>query len=194
MNYPLARHYQRYEYVIQSGLVTDRNVLDVGCGYGYGTNILAKEAKNVLGIDLSLGHKNNLMSYMECYKPRKAVQLEYMECDIFDFKPNITFDVAVCVEVFEHVPDPVKFIARLAEIAAEVFITTPLARVTAPTRNPEHVNEYTHEDFLAAIETKFVPQRIRFQTGNMNIEDYGIYTGDSMDPEHTVQMVYATRR
>lgn len=193
MNFPLTRHYQRYEYIIQSGIVEGKNVLDVGCGYGYGTMILAKSAKNILGIDPILG-KNAKMAYMECYRPRKAVQIDFMECDIFDFKPNITFDVAVAVEVFEHVPDPVAFIERLAEISEEIFLTTPLAQETAPTRNPEHVNEYTNEDFLSVIETKYTPQLVLFQDGAMNISFSGKYTGDSMEVTHTVQMCHATRK
>lgn len=193
MNYPLSRHYQRYEYIVMSGLASEKNVLDVGCGYGYGTNILAKSAKNVLGLDLLMG-KNAKMAYMECYKPRRAEQLEWMECPIEDFKPNINFDLSVAVEVFEHVPDPKAFIGHLAKISQEIFLTTPLARVTAPTRNPEHVNEYTHEDFLEAIETHFTPQRILFQTADMKIRDYGFYTGDSMEITHTVQMCYAIRK
>lgn len=176
-----------------AALATNKNVLDVGCGYGYGTMILAKSAKNVMGIDLWIG-KNAKMSYMECYNPRAAEQIDFMECPLEDFKPNIAFDLAVAVEVFEHVPDTFKFIDQLSKIAPEIFLTTPLARITAPTRNPEHVNEYTHEDFLKAIETRYTPQRILFQTGNMKIKDYGNYTGDSMDVEHTVQMCYAIRK
>lgn len=43
-------HYQRYLSVQR--LVKDKIVLDAACGEGYGSDILAKYAKKVIGIDL----------------------------------------------------------------------------------------------------------------------------------------------
>lgn len=45
-------HEARYSYVSEH-LKGSESVLDVGCGSGYGSNLLSKHSKNVLGIDIS---------------------------------------------------------------------------------------------------------------------------------------------
>ncbi|HEY1869765.1 MAG TPA: class I SAM-dependent methyltransferase, partial [Chitinophagaceae bacterium] len=43
-------HFHRYHHVLE--LAKDKIVLDIACGEGYGTAILAEKAKKVYGVDI----------------------------------------------------------------------------------------------------------------------------------------------
>lgn len=49
--------------------------------------------------------------------------------DILDFEPGRTFDLVLCTEVFEHIPDPVRAFEKLSKILSpggHVFVSVPL--------------------------------------------------------------------
>ncbi len=45
----IARHFCAYKFASQ--FASQKSILDIGCGEGYGSNLLAHSAKEVLGID-----------------------------------------------------------------------------------------------------------------------------------------------
>src|ERR1043166_1357811 len=49
-NYWFQRHVVAYRYA--AGLVAGKQVLDAGCGEGYGSDLLAASAGDVIGVDL----------------------------------------------------------------------------------------------------------------------------------------------
>jgi len=145
---PFARHYQRYEMGGSLGLYKDKNVIDIGCYDGYGTRIIAKEAHFVWGID----HRDygSFASYKRLLKKQN---MEFIHANFMKSTLNgAKIDVGVAVEIFEHIEDPLKFIERIAGIVDSLFITTPLSDYTKKTPNPEHVLEYSREDFEGTVE------------------------------------------
>lgn len=190
--YPITRHFQRYEYVVRRGWVTQKDVIDVGCGNTQGAFILAEYAKSVLGVDPILkehiqggkAFKMPLLIKEGIFKNNLRVSAESV------FNINDKFNVAVCIEVFEHQMDVDGFLRKLAGLCEYLYITTPLAAVTGPTRNPDHVGEYSNEDFVAALEKHFVIQELLFQRCDMTICNYPVFDGDSFNEFHTVQMAW----
>src|SRR5213082_3394273 len=47
----VALHFKRYEFALPYS--AGRDVLDAGCGVGYGSALLAERARNVVGVDRS---------------------------------------------------------------------------------------------------------------------------------------------
>src|SRR5262249_42469354 len=92
-------HLHRYAFVTQ--FVRDKRVLDLASGEGYGSNLLAKTAKRVVGVDIdepSVQHARN--KYIRA-------NLEFKTGSIMDvpIAGKALFDVAVCFEALEHVDD-----------------------------------------------------------------------------------------
>src|SRR5450631_1439685 len=50
-NTNFQNHFKVYQFLLQ--FVAGKDVLDVGCGTGYGSDYLASAARSVIGIDLS---------------------------------------------------------------------------------------------------------------------------------------------
>ena len=98
------------------------SVIDVGCGTGNLLHELVERAapERVVGIDYTRSGV------------RRAAQLvpggEFLVADIYDLSLDETFDVVLCTEVLEHVPDPagaVQCLLRLCGGSGAIVITVP---------------------------------------------------------------------
>lgn len=77
------------------------SILEIGCGYGRLLRILAKNSKNVIGIDFS---KKMIESSRENLKNLKNVDVILMNADNLSFKDN-SFDYVVCLDAsFGNMP------------------------------------------------------------------------------------------
>jgi len=93
--------FHKMSYELVKDYVKDKVVLDFGCGYGYGTDILKKYAKKVVGVDLS----------SEVIKVARDTYgkdgIEFLVIDQLEKKDLMfqekSFDVVVAFQVLEHV-------------------------------------------------------------------------------------------
>ena len=115
------------ERLLGPGGVYGKQVLDVGCGGGILAEAMARRgAAHVLGIDLAL-------------KPLKVAQLHALEAGVENIEYRevaiealaaaepASFDVATCMEMLEHVPDPasvVRACAALVKPGGQLFFST----------------------------------------------------------------------
>jgi 2-polyprenyl-3-methyl-5-hydroxy-6-metoxy-1,4-benzoquinol methylase len=196
MNFEAARHVQRYEYIAKKGYVINKPVIDFGCGpCGYGSRILTSTALFVYAVDSEMMVGGPTPVYVEHSAGFRPERIQYVKKDIYDIDVSGVSDcVGVAVEVFEHMEDPVKFIDHLAKLCTDVFITTPLASTTGPTRNPKHVAEYSRKDFLKIVGKGFKVLEYACQMSDMRIVRRATPRGDSMNGSHVVQMVWCKRK
>ena len=189
MNFPYIRHYQRYEYVVNSGYVDDRTVVDLGCGVnGVGPFLLTSRAKFVYAVDSAI----DLTKVFGFNDNAHTDRLLVIKGDLFEFEMKV--DVAVAIEVIEHMENVDRFVSHVARICNYAFMTTPLVETTGKTGNPVHVLEYSAEDFDRIVGEKFEILDKVYQHGDLSITKEAKPCGDSFDSNHVVQMVWARSR
>jgi len=148
----LALHLKRYEFARPH--CVDAQVLDAGCGVGYGSAYLAKVAARVVGVDVS-------EEAIEYARHRyRSPNLEFVVGDLLALElADASFDVVCSFETIEHVEDVERYLAEISRVlrADGIFaVSTP--RVDATTRAPEnpfHRVELSRDDFESALRTRF---------------------------------------
>lgn len=97
-----SRHLSILDKVIAAGLQSHHRVLEVGCGIGTVSSLLAGQLKEgeVLAVDIS---PESIEKARLLWKNQKNLKFEVS--DMSDFhKPNQTFDFFVFPDVLEHIP------------------------------------------------------------------------------------------
>jgi SAM-dependent methyltransferase len=148
----LALHLKRYEFARPH--CVEAEVLDAGCGVGYGSAYLAEVASRVVGVDVS---KEAIEYARERYR---GPNVEFVVGDLtaIDFDDG-SFDTVCSFETIEHVEDVERYLGQIARVLrpAGIFVvSTP--RVDATTRapeNPYHRVELSQGDFEAALQSCF---------------------------------------
>lgn len=130
-------HEARYR--LASGFIADDDdILDAGCGVGYGMPILLTPARVEAGATY-LGLDKNPIGEPEMFQKADFEKDEYE-----DGKPD-NFDVFVGFEIIEHL-DPVGHFIELAKRAKKwIIVSTPIV----PNSNPYHKQQFTEEMILA---------------------------------------------
>ena len=86
-------------------------VLDIGCSTGIIDTILAQKCKKVVGIDID--KKAILFAKKNC----KQKNLVFTIGDTMKLAfPNNSFDVIICAQVYEHVPNPQKLFEEVYRV------------------------------------------------------------------------------
>jgi 2-polyprenyl-3-methyl-5-hydroxy-6-metoxy-1,4-benzoquinol methylase len=118
-------HCKFYRFAAQ--FVRDHDVVDVGCGSGYGCEILAQSgARSVHGCDIS---RHALNFARKTY----GHHAKFSEQGITDLKEyaNAAFDVTICSEVLEHIKEyhleaqAVQELKRVTKTNGIIIIGTP---------------------------------------------------------------------
>lgn len=105
--------------------IQGKKILDVGCGGGILTESLAKAGAHAKGIDLS--EKALKVADLHSLESGVAVQYEYISAEDLAAKEAGQYDVVTCMEMLEHVPNPlsvIKACAALAKPGGKVFFST----------------------------------------------------------------------
>lgn len=147
-----AEHAARYAFA--SSLARGGRALDLGCGAGYGSDMLLMAgAKEVLGVDASgeaIEHAKNRYA-------RKG--LEFVESDVVGLETGREFDLVVAFEVLEHTADHGGFLdaaKRALKKKGRLVISTPNRDENPPRySNPFHEKELNEAEFIALLEGHF---------------------------------------
>jgi SAM-dependent methyltransferase len=149
-NYWYRRHLAVYEWI--ANRVEGLRVVDLACGEGYGSNVLAGMAAEVVGIDANPeAHEHAVRRYV---RPNLAFDRSLVE----EFRGPC--DAVVFLQTIEHVHDPGALCAQLAAAAPTAFISTPNRLTLAPpgaekSDNPWHLREYTLAEYQELLKPHF---------------------------------------
>lgn len=117
---PLRLHF--IENIVE---LKNRHVLDIGCGGGLLCEAMAAKSALVTGIDAS----DISIQIARDHLIQTKLAVNYMSCTVEQFAVscNQQFDVISCMEMLEHVPDPVAIIetaSRLLKPGGHFFLST----------------------------------------------------------------------
>ena len=153
----LALHLKRYDFAL--AWAEDAEVLDAGCGAGYGTAHLARAGRHVVGLDLS---PEALDYAREHYA---AANVEYVHGDLASLPfENAAFDLICAFETIEHLDDPEAFAAEAARLLRDggtLLVSTPRAQhTTRMPANPHHRVELSAAELERILHLSFGDVRL----------------------------------
>lgn len=140
-------HLARYRLLAEH--ITGKTALDLGCGTGYGSSLLAGSgARAVLAFDISPDAIASAREQSLAVGPLFAVA----SADSIPL-PDHSLDMVACIEVIEHVADAdavLREITRVIRSDGRMLLSTPNRLVASAGRgpaqapvNPFHVREYS---------------------------------------------------
>lgn len=154
-------HIDRYNFVKKH--TNDKKVLDIACGCGYGSYLIAGEgkAKEVIAIDLN----SDSIRYGN-HRYNNPVIKRYIK-DAQEYKAISEFDVIVSFETIEHLPKYEQFLKNMSDSLKDdgfFYVSTPIVKKTRTNCvNPFHVIEWSFEDFHKVINKNFTIDEIYLQ-------------------------------
>lgn len=197
----LRLHLARYEFAAE--YIRPSRVLDIACGVGYGTCLLAERRPDVVavGVDIS-------QPAIEYARSRYAHErVEFVSCDARTFTDPDGFDSVVSLETIEHLGDPDSFVAHLVEQLRPggVFVASVPSTPTVDA-NPNHVNDFSEGSFRRMLKRQgltevaalrqvqpFKPFSVVGETRSRNLrKNLPLYY--LLHPASIVRRIYATVR
>jgi SAM-dependent methyltransferase len=152
-NYWFRRHLAVYEWI--AARVAGERVIDMACGEGYGSEVLAASAASVVGVDANPeAHEHARLRY-------RRANLRYERDLVESFAERA--DAVVFLQTIEHLQDPGAVLAHYRSLVGErgtVYVSTPNVLTLAPkgaerSDNPWHVHEYRANEFRELCAARF---------------------------------------
>jgi SAM-dependent methyltransferase len=173
-NYWFRRHLAVYEWIADR--VTGVRVADVACGEGYGSEVLARTASEVVGVDAN----PEAFEHARLRYRRPNLRFERTLVETFDER----CDAIVFLQTIEHVADPAALLERFAALAPVSYISTPNRLTLAPqgaskSDNPWHLREYAAEEYRELLEGQFAHVEILglHHTGKLRLHEAALRLG-----------------
>jgi ubiquinone/menaquinone biosynthesis C-methylase UbiE len=148
-------HWHRYHFA--APLVRDRTVLDVACGAGYGSALLAGSAASVSGVDISTEAIDHARAR---YAAQGNLAFHAADCGALPFA-DASFDAVVSFETIEHIAAQEAFLdqaRRVLRPGGLLILSCPNKREYSDRResvNPFHVRELYREELAALLAPRF---------------------------------------
>jgi SAM-dependent methyltransferase len=177
-NYWYRRHLIVYEWIADR--VGGRRVVDMACGEGYGSDLLASSgAAAVVGVDANPeAHEHARLRYV---RPNLRFERDLVE----SFAEPC--DAVVFLQTIEHVQDPdaiLEHFRSMLEPGGTVFVSTPNLLTLAPpgaekSDNPWHLKEYRHREFAELCRRHFAEVEILglFHARKLRVHELAIRLG-----------------
>ena len=146
----------------------DDTVLDIACGTGFGTDIIAGKTRGkVIGGDIAAE------AIDECCGRWSRSNLEFQVLDGTQLNfPDQFFNKIVSFETIEHTGQYREMVAEFARVlkpGGQLILSTPNRDISSPDgiiRNPFHVQEFTYEELNQILNASFSHVQL---TGQRNI-------------------------
>ncbi len=149
-NYWFRRHLAVYDWIAERSAGLE--VVDMACGEGYGTDVLARRARRVTGVDANpdaYEHARAKYTRPGVRFARDLIETYVQPCD-----------AVVFLQTIEHVKQPEQVLSHFKAMAPTVYVSTPNVLTLAPegadkSDNPWHLREYRAREFRALCERVF---------------------------------------
>jgi SAM-dependent methyltransferase len=173
-NYWFRRHLAVYEWIAER--CRGQRVADLACGEGYGSEVLARTAAEVVGVDANPeAHEHARLKYT-------APNLRFERGLVEQFaEPR---DAIVFLQTIEHVHEPEALLRGFAAAAPVSYVSTPNRLTLAPagaekSDNPWHLREYTIEEYRELLEPCFARVEILglFHARKLRVHELAIRLG-----------------
>lgn len=148
-------HWHRYHFAAK--YVAGRRVLDVACGAGYGSALLARRARHVVGADISAETIDHARA---AYASTPNLEFHRADCAALPF-PDATFDAVVSFETIEHIEEQAKFLDEVRRVLRSdgIFVLSSPNKLEYSDRrsfaNPYHKEELYREGLKSLLEPRF---------------------------------------
>lgn len=156
-----------FPYVEAANMVSGK-VLEIGCGWGRGLELLTKAADHYTGIDKN----TELITALQTAYP--AATFIAANIPPLTGLPDNTFDFIVTFQVIEHIENDDLFIKeahRVLKPGGKLLLTT-VNKTFSLTRNPWHVREYYADGLKTLIGRYFPTVDTRGVHGNSKVMTY----------------------
>jgi ubiquinone/menaquinone biosynthesis C-methylase UbiE len=156
----LHRYYEAVKY-----LKGDEKILDLACGLGFGTAILAEKTKNeVVGGDIAEEAITDSKQYWQ------HLNLTFLILDGTNLPySDAFFDTLISFETIEHTTQYRQMLREFSRVLKPngiALISTPNFPINSPTgkvMNPYHTQEFTHAELLQILKEVFGEVHIQGQ-------------------------------
>ena len=150
-------HMQRYFSVCN--VIIGLDVLDVACGEGYGSDLMANVASNVYGVDIN---HTTIEHARTRYKRENLKFIQGSATDLSVFQDK-SIDAVVSFETIEHIDEVsqqmfLKEIKRILKPDGFLIMSTPDKKIYSDLRgyhNDYHVHEFYKDEFVAFLKGCF---------------------------------------
>jgi ubiquinone/menaquinone biosynthesis C-methylase UbiE len=155
----LAGRYRIVESMLEDAGLSGGRALDIGCGDGAISFLLAKGGWAVFGLDYS-GTGLGLAREKFRERGKSAAFMRGDSCSL-PIKDGAV-DAVVAADIIEHLHEQERFLTEVVRVlrpGGAAVITTPVKLSDVP-EDEEHVREYTEDEFREALERHFESVRI----------------------------------
>ena len=142
----LAAYHKALEYI------EGCRVLEIGCGEGIGTSLLAGKAASIVAVDYS----EKALQIAAKRFGTENIEFTRMKVPPLDFEDG-SFDAVICFQMIEHLEEAggfVKEIRRVLRDDALALIAT-VNKAETISDNPYHLHEYTAAEFRDLLSMHF---------------------------------------
>ena len=175
-----------HRYILAREYSENKDVLDIACGEGFGSAILAKSARSVIGVDIAM----DAVKHATARYRLDNVRFRQGSCAAIPLD-NDSIDLVVSFETIEHHDEHKAMMAEIKRVLRPegvLIISSPDKKeysILPNYRNPFHVRELFKEEFVDLVRGYFknlalISQRIVYgsgilpDTGAFRVTDYNI--------------------
>ena len=167
-------HVATYNFSIK--YISGKDVLDMGCGTGYGTALIADKCASICGVDIS----DEAVTYAT--DKYRADNLSYKTIRKVEDAPlpfsDGSFDVVLSFQVIEHILDPATYLEEICRVLKPggIFIVATPDRDTRlfPHQRPWnkfHVHEYSGKELGGLVAGYFSDVQLLNMSGTKAVLD-----------------------
>jgi SAM-dependent methyltransferase len=148
-------HWHRYHFAAR--WAAGKRVLDVACGEGYGSALMAARAAHVTGVDVA---EAAVAHARAAYEDRANLEFVTASCTALPF-PAASFDTVVSFETLEHIEAQERFLDQVARVLKPggVFLLSCPNKVEYSDKrdfaNEFHVRELYREELANLVASRF---------------------------------------